>query len=331
MEGKLSTRLTLFAENAQGITKRFFWKNAMSKRLAALLYTAQDRTIDCDAIRASYELIKQRTSFFSYFTGNSSICLATLLSLADNQEARLADTLAVYNQMKEIRFVSSDHLVIAAYQIASGADSAQYQQAIEKATTFYTGMKKEHRFLTGRDDYIFAAMFGLSDKEPAAAIARMEQLYDELKREFISNNSVQTLTQVLVLGNETAETIARLHALRQAFRARGLRLDREYTLPSLGILALLPVDTQTIVDQVEGAYNFLRTQKGLSGWSVTKQELLLYATSLVTLSSIADAPDGIVTAALSTSIMNIIIAMQTATVIIAASTAASSSSSSSSN
>lgn len=327
MEGQLSTRLTLFAENVQGISKRFFWKNALSKRLAALLYTAQDRTIDCDAIQSCYELIKQRSSFLSFFSGNSSVCLATLLSLADNQEARLTDTMAVYGQMKANRFASSDYLVMAAHQIAAGAAPSQHEQAIEKAAAFFSGMKKEHRFLTGRDDYIFAAMFGISDLEPAAAIAHMEELYDALNREFLSNNSVQTLTQVLVLGHETAETITRLQALREAFRAQGIRLDKEYTLPSLGILALLPVDTQTIVEQVQAAYEFLRTQKGLGSWSVTKQELLLYAAALVALSSVANAQDGIVTASLSTSIINIIIAMQTAMVIVAASAAASSSSS----
>ena len=40
-------KLELFANNAQIIKKEFTWQNALTKRLAALLYAQEGKTIDC--------------------------------------------------------------------------------------------------------------------------------------------------------------------------------------------------------------------------------------------------------------------------------------------
>ncbi|WKK99921.1 hypothetical protein Q0F98_21800 [Paenibacillus amylolyticus] len=39
-------------------------------------------------------------------------------------------------------------------------------------------------------------------------------------------------------------------ALNEAFRKRDFRMDKTYTLPSLGILSLLPSDRDSLVDEV---------------------------------------------------------------------------------
>lgn len=174
----------------------------MVNRLAALLYAVEDKVADDEAIRASYELIKESTGIFSQFRGASVISIAALLSLSDEKETLLANTFAVYDLMKEAKFRASDYLVVAAYQIAANATSDRYQRTVERAKLFYDSMKAKHRFLTGQDDYIFSAMLGLSDIDVESGVDRMEQLYVTLKPEFMSGNSVQALTQVLVLGKK---------------------------------------------------------------------------------------------------------------------------------
>lgn len=104
-----------------------------------------------------------------------AICIATLLSLSGSMEQQLSDTMEVYDRMKKSKFRSSDFLVMAAYQIAAGTDSAAYGTTIDRTKAFYDGMKENHRFYTGKDDYIFAAMLGLSDLDIETALKRMEQ------------------------------------------------------------------------------------------------------------------------------------------------------------
>jgi hypothetical protein len=329
MEVQYTAKLELFAENAQKMKKAFAWQNVMVNRLAALLYTAENKIVDDEAVRASYELIKENTGRFSSFRGNSVISIAASLSLSSRQETQLANTLTVYDLLKDAKFRASDYLVVSAFQIAAHTTSDQYHRTVERTKMFYDSMKAKHRFLTGQDDYIFAALLGLSDIHIEKGIDRMEQLYTVLKPEFMSGNSVQTLTQVLVLGEEAPEAATRVLALRDAFRARGLRLDKEYTLSSLGVLSLLPCNREDLVTDVSDTYEFLRTQKGFGNWSIGKQELLLLSAALVAFKNVDDVRNGILTTMLSTSITNIVIAQQAALAgAMAASAAAAASSSS---
>ncbi|PYY31131.1 DUF4003 family protein [Paenibacillus illinoisensis] len=330
MEQQHAARVELFVSNAQIIKKSFKWQNPMMHRLAALLYAGENKTADGEAIRQSHDLMKQNTNLFSVFRGNSAISIAAMLSLTTDQESKLADTLHVYDLMKQIKFRSSDFLAVAAYQIAAQAAPDQFQYTVERAKAFYDQMKAKHRFLTGQDDYIFAAMLALSDLDVEFGVARMEQLYRELKPEFSPGNSLQALTQVLVLGDDNPESSARVLALQEAFRKRSIRLDKTYTLSSLGVLSLLPVHQDTLVDQVQETFDWLRDQKGFGAWSITKQELLLFSSALVAVQHVENLRSGVLTTALSTSITNIIIAQQAAMASAAAASAAAAASSSSS-
>lgn len=69
MKEPFVNRLDLFVSNTQLVKKAFAWKSGQINRLAALLYTAESKTIDTDAIRDSNELIKNSTGLFSTFRG----------------------------------------------------------------------------------------------------------------------------------------------------------------------------------------------------------------------------------------------------------------------
>lgn len=323
-------KLELFADNAQMIKKQFTWQNTLTKRLAALLYAQEGKTVDCEAIRQCHALIRQSTGAFSAFRGNMALCVAALLSLSANPKEVFSETLKVYGLLKSVKLRASDFLVVAAYQIAAQSDVSDYENVVTRTRSFYDGMKAHHFFYTGQDDYIFAAMLGLTELGVEAGTERIEQLHSRLKGEFWDKNSVQALAQVLVLGDSDDSAVNRVLSLRDALRAQKIKLDKAYTLPVLGILALLPVEIDTIVRDIGVAQDALRAQKGFGPFSVTTQELLLFAASIIAGDYAKSVRDGVLTATLSTSITNIIIAQQAAMIAaISASTAAASSSSSS--
>ena len=155
-------------------------------------------------------------------------------------------------------------------------------------------------------------MLGLTDLDAAVGVERIEQLYSRLKGEFWDKNSVQALAQVLVLGESDDSIANRVLVLRDTLRAQKIKLDKAYTLPVLGILAMLPVEIDTIVRDKGVVQGTLRAQKGFGSLSVTTQELLLYAASIVACEYAESVKDGVLTATLSTSITNIIIVQQAA-------------------
>jgi hypothetical protein len=312
MESKTKTKLTLFAENWQVIRKQFTWQNALTKRLVALLYAQENKPIDIETIRQCHTLIKQNTGAFSTFRGNMALCVATLLSLSPNPQGLFDKTLKVYDLLKAAKLRASDYLVVAAYQIASQTESYDYQKVVNRTREFYDGMKARNFFTTGQDDTIFAAMLGLTDLDVTAGTERVAQLIDRLKGEFWSKNSVQTLSQVLTLGNSCDETARRVLSLRDKLRSQKIKLDKTYTLPALGVLALMPVECDVIVRDIAEAQQVLRAQKGFGSLSVTMQELLVFAAAVVAGEYADKIKCGVITATLSTSIANIIIAQQVA-------------------
>ena len=319
MENKTKNKLILFAENTLAIKKEFKWHDDFAKRLSALLYAQENRAINCNAITQCHALIKQNTGIFSIFRGNMVLCIATLLSLSDDQQGLFDKTQDVYKMLKDTKFHTSDYLAVAAFQIASQAHSTNLANVVSRTRKFYDSMKAQRRFHTGEDDYILAAMLGLSDIDITLGTDRIEQIYSRLKSKLRDKNSIQMLSQVLVLGGSCDDTVSRVLTLRDAFRAQKIKLDNFYTLPILGILALLPVEIETIVNETAEAQQILREQKGFGSWSASMQERLLYAMAIVAAEHTKDTNNAIVTATLATSITNIIIAQQVAIMVAASS------------
>ena len=311
MKNQIQSKLELFAENVRIIKPEFKWHDASAKRLATMMYALNGRKIDCVAIGGSHDLIKSSTGVFSTFRGNMALCIAAMLSLKENREELFARTASVYEAMKKVKFKASDYLAVAAYEIASQSEKIDYHVA--RAREFYDGMKANSSWLrVGEDDYIYAAMLGLTDIDVSTGTDRVAQLYQRFQSEFRPKNCVQALAQVLVLSGDCDMVAGRVLALRDALKTRKIRLDKAYTLPSLGVLALLPVDTETLVQEIDEAQNFLKTQKGFGSWSVSKQELQLLTAAVVSGAYADDIKCGVITASVSTSIASIIIAQQAA-------------------
>jgi hypothetical protein len=186
-------------------------------------------------------------------------------------------------------------------------------------------MKEKHKFITSADDYIFSAMLALSELEVGETLRKLEDLYDTLKLEYRNGNSVQSLSQVLILGDDSAEALGRLQKLRLELKSMGLRMDKEYTLSSMGVLALLPVEAAAVGQAIKQVYDCLRQHKAFGKFSVSNQEILILASALVAFDHLDEFKSGIVTAAISTSLLNIIIAEQTAIAVAAAASAAAAS------
>ncbi|MBD3922741.1 DUF4003 family protein [Paenibacillus sp. PR3] len=323
-------RLALFADNAGEMKTSFKWHHAMVNRLAALLYTVEDRTVDVPAIRENIDRIKKNTGIFSSFRGSAVVSFASQLSLSSDPDTQLARALDVLELLRGLKFRSSPYLSVAAYQIAAHATVEQYADVTERARSFYTAMKENHPFLTGQDDYIFTAMLALSDIEVTAGTERMEQLYTLLKAELRIGNGLQALSQVLVLGEGMTDPVSRVLRLKDAFRSKGIKMDRSDTLSSLGVLTLLPCDDGDIVEDLVQTSEWLRMQKGFSRWSVTEPELLLYSSAFVAYQHLQESSgsDIVPITALSTSLTNILIAQQAAITAAATASAVAASSSS---
>ena len=309
MDNTTQSELALFTANVQAINKDLFGQSLVAKRLAALLYAQAGKTIDCESIQQCHALIKQNTGAFSAFR-NVALYVAPLLSLSPNPQGTLDEALKVYTLFKDMKLFPSIPLVVAAYQIAAQVNTSEYEKVTTQVHAYYDYMNAREFFYFGRDDYIFAAMLGLVELDAASGAIRIEEIFNRLKGEFINKDSVRPLAQVLVLGSQDDSEANRVLSLRNALRAKKIKLDKSYTFPALGIFALLPVDIDTIVRDIDEMQAALRREKGFGVLSVPKQELLLYVASLTAGKYIHNIRNRTLTATPSTSITNIDIAQQ---------------------
>jgi len=317
MNKTVQEKLTAFTANYHSIKDGFIWQEAMAKRLAALVCTMAGQQIDLAAIKDCHSLIKSETGIFSSFRGNLSIYMAAALSLHPQPSALLADVMRVYDLLKQQGFWGGDFLAAAAYEIAVGSGKGGHEKTAQRTRAFYDEMKANHRFHIGSGDYIFAAMLALSDIDPHAGALKMKNLFRQLKSEFsifVGAKSVLHLAQMLVLGGSTDECVQRLLKLNRSLRKQKIRLDKAYTLPSLGVLGILDAEPGELTENLASARDYLRGQKGFGSFSVMNAEILLYAAAF-TAGAYAEGSSGIVKANAATSVTNMIIAQQVAVIV----------------
>ena len=307
-----NSKLVLFAENVEITKKGFSSYDGLTRRLVAMVYAQQGQRVECEAIRDCRNLIKQNTSMFSSFRGNIGFYIAALLSLSSNPQQLFDKTLKAYALLKDAKFKATEFLVVGAYQIAVQVEEDEYEAVVTRAKEFYDDMKDKHFFNTGVDDYIFAIMLGLAKIDVAVTAKQMELYYSNFKKQFGNNQGVQALAQILTLGDADDNIEKRVSTLYDALRANKIKLNKEYMLPMLGVFALLPMDIDTIVSSIIKVQTELREQKGFSIFAISSQELILFVSALVVSEYIDKEITDILTATLSTNIINIIQAQNTA-------------------
>jgi len=318
MNIQLQNKLELFAENNQSLRGDFIWQNAMAKRLVSLAYSLEGKNIDVEAIKECHGMMKDEVGAFSTFRGNMAVYIAASLSLSGRPRLLLEESLEIYELLKQEGFWASDYLVVTAYEIAANTERNNFEHVVRRSMEFYREMKANIRFHIGQDDYIFAAMLAMSNIDVHAGALKMRHLFSQLKTEFsafIGRGSIVTLAQMLVLGESTCECVEHMLKLNRVLRKKKIRLDKTYTVPSMGVLGMLQVDKYAFADDLIEARDYLRGQKGFGVMSVSTQELLLYAVSLITNAYMADADNSVMKTGVATSITNLIIAQQVAMIV----------------
>ena len=318
MESQLQNKVELFIQNVGGIKNSFIWQEPAAKRLAALIYTMEGKTLDPQGIKEARDLIKEQTGIFSTFRGNLSIYIAAALSLTQDPKRTLEDVLYVHSLLKGQRFWSSDYLVAAAYEIAIHSPRENYAMAASRTRAFYDEMKSNHRFHIGEDDYIFAAMLALSDLDPHQGAVKMKLLFQKIKGEFsafISRGSMLHLAQMMALGGSTPQCVANISHLNRVFRSKKIKLDRTFTLPVFGVLGLLDIDHHTLAQDILDVRDFLRKQKGFGHFSISNDELFLYVVSLVVNGYTQNHGNQAIKASATSGVTSLIIAQQVALIV----------------
>ncbi len=327
MRGSLKNKCEMFADNYNELRKRFQWNSGINTRLGALLYTMENRKADVDAIERCRRIIKENTGVFSQFKDTTNFMTSVMLSLQSEPEPMFKSVLNVYEAMKKEGFHASPYLVLAAISIALQADPYDYRRLIASAKNYYDAMKEEHKFITTSDDYGFAALLAVSEKQVRQAVREMEECYRILKADFFGANAVQALSHVLTFSEEPAdEKCRRVIALNRAMKDRKCKIGSGIELSFLGVIALLQEDAVKLADEIIAVRDYLKNKKGFGNWSMTGTERVMFSVAIVCDDYLTDVRRNTMEYTLANNVAGLLIAQQMAVMAAATGAAAAASS-----
>ena len=215
---------------------------------------------------------------------------------------------------------------LVAYLLTELADKDQVEEKAVRGKDIYNRMKKEHPFLTGNEDSVFAVLMAFSSRLDDELITDMEACYQALRARFSAGDALQTVSHVLSLADGSPVLKAsRVIDLYNSLRDAGIKYGRSHELSVLAALSLTDAGIPELVEDIREVDAFLKTQKGFGTFGTGSQLRAMNAALVV--SDQYTVRDRANTAAM-TSTLAIIIAQQMAMCAVMASTAAATAASS---
>ena len=277
----LQQRCELFITNKNIIKKTFKLESEEIYAACAAIYTSRGIEADSGDLKKCKKLIDESKGIFSSFRGNMQLASAALLAVSSNPKELLKEVSDIYELLKKY-FTGSEYLVQSAFILAEQAYHGDLDDICKRAKGIYKKMNREHPFLTGSEDSVFAITLAMSERDDKELVKDMESCYDALKSGF-GNNAVQTVSHILALTDGSSENKAsKFRGLYDGLAKSGRKFGKTYDLPVLAGLSATGVSNDRIVSDVLYADSFLDDQKGYGGlFGTSKSTRLMHAALIV--------------------------------------------------
>ncbi|CEK34753.1 DUF4003 family protein [Paraclostridium sordellii] len=234
----------------------------------ALSYTVKNKNIDHKHVNNCIDLIRENTTIFSDFRGNTSVNTAVLLSYQPNPKESLDEILEIHKKLRHKKFYSSYELALVANMIYENKENIHIDEFIENMKFVNEKMRLNHPCLTSVDDYLSACTITLISKNIEQDLENMEKAYEYLsKNGFHKNNTLQSLSQVISLTQK--ENIWRECKSIKKELERSKCKFHEFGYPLIGVIALLELkDIGKVIRYIKETSNILKNHEGYGNFSL---------------------------------------------------------------
>ena len=281
MNSALQNLTVQYSEAREAVKSVFRMESEYSYPVAANLYVSANVPVDPDRLEDCKRLIKAEAGIFSNFRGNIKVPLAAKLALSDDPQSRWMRAEANYEMLKE-HFMRSEFLALAALLLTDSAADADVPALAARGKALYSRMRKEHPFLTGQEDSVFAILLAQSDRTDDALIADMEACYRLLDERFFKGDGIQTASHVLaMIGGTPEEKANKVIALYDAIRDAGGKYGKNWELSALAAFATDDTPVETIVSEMLAVDALLEGQKGYGIFGCDRKTRMMHAAMLV--------------------------------------------------
>ena len=281
MKPELEKLCTEFITNLDIVKKAFKCDDSSVYSICANLFCATGRTADANHLKECRKLISERTGFFSKFRGQLRSVLSCMLALGDNPEEQMLLATEYYRLLKQ-HFKDTQYLALTAFLLTESREKSLVAEKIIRGKDLYRRMNKEHPYLTDNTDSVFAVSLAFSEKTDDDLIEDMEACYKFLKTYFSSSGDVQTAAQILAMADSVPEEKSqRMIDLYYTLLEEGIKYGHSSELAPLSALSLADIPTPTLVVEIKGVDEFLKTQKGYASGEIKQEQRAVHAVMIV--------------------------------------------------
>ena len=325
MNENLQALADRFIEARDQIHAAFKLENDYIYPVCAQIFLAADRPVDREQLERCRALVKSTTNAFSSFRGNIKLPLLCMLASGDDPEGRWARTQRCYALLKE-SFFGSEYLALAAMLLSDAVKEEDIPALAARGKALYQRMKKEHPFLTGQEDSVFALLLAESPRPDDELIEDMESCYGLLSERFHKGDGLQTASHVLALSEDIpVDKAFRVISLYNTIEEAGGKYGKDWQLPILAALTLGQRFADDLSRDILELDGLLAQKKGYKGvFGMDRRTRTMHAAMLLSLPDRSAGEPSVVNVAVQQATLAMIAAQQALMCAVIASSAASS-------
>ncbi len=285
MLDEIRERCELLINNRKAIAKGFSFEKELMSVVAAMIFTGAGREADVEKLKECKKILAKHTGLFSKFRKYVDLVLESRMALSEDPERYIEDLVDTYNKLRKSKMKENDFTIIAAMLLCDLGKTDKTDEVMERYAEIIKRMKKEHPFLTDTTDSSYVMLLAISERDIESIISDMEECIgylNETCKTKAGADAIQGMGEVLALeGGDIKAKCDRVDKIFGLFKEKkaGFSGDREFV--SLGALADIDAEEETLVDQIMEAAEILKGDKGFADNSVDKSRRLMYAATVV--------------------------------------------------
>ena len=313
----------LLAANIDTIRSVFKMDYQHMQIMGAFTCTVYGVVADEEHIRNCRKLLKSRFSIFSNFRGHLELLLVVKMSLAEDPEDYLDGVVSIYESLNPSGMIGNEARVLAAMILYDNIRPENLDALCDQTVNIYRIMRENHPFLTDQYDLPFAALMAIKGDVIDFQIEDIERCYELISPAFLlSKNETQTVCHILSLSDKPSEEKSGMFLdMYDAFKDNKIGMTTR-CMPILATLVYADISIEDAVYQTIENDEILKQIKEFGSiFGVGTETRRMFAAAKTVLDKIQD--DTAVEGTVISSVLSLIISIETMAVAVATSTSTS--------
>ena len=283
MEQKIELSKNVFAQNFAIAKSAFALNTSLEASACAAAFIGNNVPTTEEAMKTAKKILSKNTSFLSSVrTGNCRQVVTATLAQSRDPEYALTQIKKIHKGLDK-KFFDSDYLVLAATMIYRSCRESEYDMYIKRTREIYKLIRKDHPFITGREDITSCVVMALTNVDTEVIARNAEVCFEALDKHFFGREKIQNMACISACfagdADDQAEVIRKTYDM---FKSEGVRFDTQ----AFGIIAATGLlvreeDRKTVIKRIRKLSDEMKSIRGMGPMGAGKRIRHIMACAIV--------------------------------------------------